>query len=339
MATISSCLTSQHDQDSGTNWKQSLREAVSDPYTLLEMLDLQHLATCIDAHNTFPLRVPQSYIAKIKSGNATDPLLLQILPTLNENHDDGLLDPVADLSFMPSEGLLHKYHGRALMITTGACAIHCRYCFRRHYPYAEASVSNKQLDASLRYLQQHEEIDEIILSGGDPLVLDDARLAQLINKLATVTHLRYLRIHTRLPVVLPERITPSLIELLNSTALRVSMVIHCNHANEIDHAEEKALWQLQQSGITLLNQSVLLKGVNDTAETLIALSKRLYDNRVLPYYLHLLDPVRGAMHFDVSARLASDLIETLRAKLPGYLVPKLVREVPNSTSKSAILAF
>lgn len=316
-------------------WKQALRDAVTQPQQLLEKLQLQHLSH-VDFDNRFSMRVPQAYIDKMRVGDASDPLLLQVLPQLAENATTGITDPVDDLSFMATEGVLHKYHGRALLITTGACAVNCRYCFRRHYPYGDASVSNKQLDKALKYLRKHDEIDEIILSGGDPLMLDDARLGRLIQQLESIPHLKYLRLHTRLPVVLPARICPSLVDLLSQSRLRSCVVIHCNHPNEISEPETEALHNLAGAGITLLNQSVLLKGINDSADILGRLSKRLYDNQVLPYYLHLLDPVRGAMHFDVATDTATALIERMRAQLPGYLVPKLVREIPNSPSKSAI---
>ncbi len=318
------------------DWKQQLQAAITDPLQLLQALGLDGHQHRIDAHSGFALRVPQAYVAKMQHGDPHDPLLLQVLPQLVERQPGGQLDPVADSHFMPAPGLLHKYHGRALLITTGACAIHCRYCFRRHYPYNEAGLSRARLQQVLSYLQQHEETDEVILSGGDPLVLDDRRLSALIEALEAVPHLRYLRFHTRLPVVLPARINSALIALLQRSRFRITLVVHCNHANEIAAEEGRALARLQSAGITLLNQSVLLKGINDDADTLAALSKRLYDHHVLPYYLHCLDPVQGGMHFEVGEQRAIEIIDRLRARLPGYLLPRLVREIPHSASKTAI---
>jgi EF-P beta-lysylation protein EpmB len=343
MPTDSSAVMQKPDRvaslHSGQQWKLELQQAITDTKVLLDLLELPELATTVDNSNPFALRVPQSYLRKIRRADPHDPLLLQVLPQLAEHASTGQLDPVADLNFMHSSGLLHKYHGRALMITTGACAIHCRYCFRRHYPYSDASISSRQLADTLVYLQQHTEIDEIILSGGDPLMLDDARLFDLIQQLENIEHLRYLRIHSRLPVVLPSRINPALLDGLQQSRFKLSMVIHCNHANEIADDETRVLQQLHHAGISLLNQSVLLKGINDDADNLIELSKRLYDSHVLPYYLHMLDPVQGAMHFDVGAELALAIVESMRASLPGYLVPRLVREIPNSASKTAISAI
>lgn len=313
-----------------------MQQAITNGEQLLDRLGLSHLAPNLDANNPFPIRLPDSYLHKMRHGDATDPLLLQVLPQLIENDSSGSRHPVHDLDFMQVPGLLHKYHGRALLITTGACAIHCRYCFRRHYPYAEASTKNNELEHSLRYLQQHPEIDEIILSGGDPLMLSDARLSRLIAQLDDIAQLRFLRIHTRIPVVLPSRVNDALIEILSRTRLKVCVVVHSNHANEICVAEQHVFERLRGAGMHLLNQSVLLKGINDSVDTLVKLSKKLYENDVLPYYLHMLDPVQGAMHFAVSESRASKIIDGMRGKLPGYLVPRLVREIPNSPSKSAI---
>ncbi len=322
--------------DNRQHWKQQLQQAVSNSHELLRRLGLEHLNNRIEHDSPFPLRAPQAYLDKIRYGDENDPLLLQILPQLQENQAGGEQDPVQDLRFMPAPGLLQKYHGRALLVTTGACAVHCRYCFRRHYPYADAGLSLRQLDESLAWLQQQPDIDEVILSGGDPLALDDERLSALIAKLESLPQLRYLRIHTRLPVVLPDRITPTLIDLLAGSRLRATVVIHCNHANEIADEEMRALDQLHRAGITLLNQSVLLKGVNDDADTLAQLSKKLHDSKVLPYYLHCLDPVQGGMHFEVNESDAIHIMTQLRARLPGYLLPRLVREIPDSDSKTAI---
>lgn len=320
-----------------SDWKKQLAEAISSPAELLQQLELEHVLTDrIEFAPNFRLRVTQAYLNKIKKGDANDPLLLQILPTLTENELTGDTDPVGDLNAMPSSGLLHKYHGRALIITTAACAIHCRYCFRRHFPYSEAQALSSQWPATLEYLRQHTDINEVILSGGDPLVLDDDKLAALCRDLETIPHIKWLRIHTRLPVVLPARITPSLLAWMRASRFRITMVIHANHANELGSDEMIALQALQNINITLLNQSVLLKNINDKASSLIALNHRLHDAGVIPYYLHLLDQVQGGLHFDVKYEKACQLIDNIRARLPGYLVPRLVVEEKGKSSKTAI---
>jgi len=322
------------------NWKKELADATISAYKLIERLQLETCPDLVDEHSSFRCLVTESFIKKMQPGNINDPLLRQVLPLSKENYlpaqHAGTIDPVGDINSLALPGLLHKYHGRALLISTGACAIHCRYCFRRHYPYQQSSCNSNALEQACTYLKQHVEIDEIILSGGDPLVLDDEKLAKLIAQLETVAQLTTLRIHTRLPVVLPERISSNLLRLLQSSRFHVVMVIHSNHANELQHTEYKKLHSLHEAGITLLNQSVLLRGINDTADSLTALSKRLFQCRTLPYYLHLLDPVKGAMHFEVDRKHALDLIDQLQQQLPGYLVPKLVQEVAGKPSKTAI---
>ncbi len=322
------------------SWKQALSNAITSPAQLIKELGLsKELASAIIKQPDFKCLVPRSYLKKIQPGDINDPLLKQVLPLIIENEQQGLLDPVGDLTAMPSNGLLHKYHGRALLITTGACAIHCRYCFRRHYPYQQAACKPSVMQKIFNYLQTHTDIDEIILSGGDPLVLDDAKLRLLFTQLENIDSLISLRIHTRVPVVLPSRITGNLLHLLKSSRFRITMVIHANHANELGEDEQQGLKQLHNAGITLLNQSVLLKDINDDATSLIQLSKRLHACFTLPYYLHMLDPVQGAMHFDTSKQLAIALINTLRAQLPGYLVPRLVQEIPGNESKTAIFSI
>jgi EF-P beta-lysylation protein EpmB len=320
------------------DWKRELAAAITSSEELLHLLQLDpQLPTAAPAN--FRLRVPRAYAAKMRPGDARDPLLLQVLPRTAEFAGTGLLDPVADLEAMPTPGLLHKYHGRVLLITTGACAVHCRYCFRRNFPYSEASISTSHLQAALDYIGAHSEIREVILSGGDPLVLDDDKLAALENQLSEIEHVKWLRIHTRLPVVLPARITPALLDWMQSSRLKITLVMHANHANEIGEHETIALAALRRAGVTLLNQSVLLHQVNDNTETLIELSQRLHDSGVLPYYLHLLDKTRGAMHFDVPSATAVQIIDQMRARLPGYLVPRLVREQPGENSKTAIFSI
>ena len=322
------------------NWKQALSNAITSPAALLEQLGLSAaLSEKTDMQSGFRCRVPKAYLDKMQAGDSNDPLLRQVLPLAEENLPQGLRDPVGDLAAMAHDGLLHKYPARALLITTGACAVHCRYCFRRHYPYAEASYTPAAMDKTLDYLERHPDIDEVILSGGDPLVLDDEKLQQLVTALEGVSTVTTLRIHTRLPVVLPSRITTELTGLLANSRFRVTLVIHANHANELMQEEQRVLKQLHLAGVTLLNQSVLLKGVNDTASALMALSRRLHACYTLPYYLHMLDPVQGAMHFDCPQKTALEIIQTLREQLPGYLVPKLVREIPGNRSKTAIFSI
>ena len=326
--------------DAESLWKKELANATTSVASLLEQLDLSHQIEAVNIQPGFKCLVTESYIDKIQTGNINDPLLQQVLPLNKETHlrtqQNGLNDPVGDINAQTSQGLLHKYHGRILLISTGACAIHCRYCFRRHYPYQQSFCSNKALNHALDYLKQHAEIEEVILSGGDPLILDNEKLSDLIEKLETIRHLHTLRIHTRLPVVLPNRINTGLIQLLQSSRFQIVMVIHANHANELQHAEYTKLHLLQQAGITLLNQSVLLKGINDTSETLVTLSRRLFQCKTLPYYLHLLDPVNGAMHFEVAKITALCLKKEMEEQLPGYLVPRLVEEIAGNKSKTAI---
>jgi EF-P beta-lysylation protein EpmB len=320
-----------------SGWQQALAHAIRDPAVLLDKLSLP--ATLLPAAKVaaqqFPLRVPLSYLERIEPGNPNDPLLRQVLPMQAEtiNQSDGVLDPVGDMQAMAAPGVLHKYRGRALLVTTGACAIHCRYCFRRHFPYNESNPLAVHWPKTLEYLQQDTTISEIILSGGDPLSMNDTRLARLISDLEQVEHLQTLRIHSRLPVVLPERVTRGLCTSLNLTRFKTVMVLHSNHPNEIDTAVVEAANRLRQSGAILLNQSVLLKGVNDRVDTLESLSRQLFAADVLPYYLHQFDPVRGAMHFAVEEQLGRSLIRQLQDRLPGYLVPRYVREIAGFESK------
>jgi EF-P beta-lysylation protein EpmB len=271
----------------------------------------------------------------MQPGNPADPLLRQVLPLAEELAEvpGYTADPVGDLDAKAGTGLLHKYHGRALLITTGACAVHCRYCFRRHFPYSEEQAGRDQWAGVLADLAGRADIDEVILSGGDPLSLSDQRLQPLIEGLDRIGHLRRLRIHTRLPIVLPDRLTAELATMLAASRLTVSMVLHANHPNELTGTLGDALGPLRQSGITLLNQAVLLAGVNDEVDTLARLSEALFDLGILPYYLHQLDPVSGAAHFQVADETARLLHKALRDRLPGYLLPRLVCEKPGAPAK------
>ncbi len=286
----------------------------------------------------FPLRVPGGFAQRMRAGDTNDPLLRQVLPTTEELRDVAgySADPVGDLNAMIAPGVLHKYHGRALLIVTGACAIHCRYCFRRAYPYSSHSVSRRDFQAAVNALDSDPTIEEVILSGGDPLTLSNEKLAALIDALTAITHIKRIRIHTRIPVVLPERIDSTLLDLLARCAKPIVVVIHCNHAQEIDDSVAAAVAELSNIGATLLNQSVLLRGVNDSVDALVELSECLFDIGILPYYLHQLDPVAGAAHFNVDNSRAIELIDAVTARLPGYLVPRLVREIPGEHAKKLV---
>lgn len=328
------------NHDIQDQWKKELADSITSPQLLLSKLSLDsELASSVLNNPAFKLRVPLHFVTKMKIGDRSDPLLKQVLPTVDETVESGMEDPVGDLSSMPSPGLHHKYHGRALIITTGACAVNCRYCFRRHYPYEQANTKNAHLAETLNYLKQNREIKEIILSGGDPLTLDDKKISYILRELELIPNIKWLRVHTRLPIMLPSRITDSLLELFSNSRFRTTFVIHTNHANELSSAEFRVFEKIRQNDILLLNQSVLLKGINDNADDLIKLSEKLYDYGVLPYYLHCFDPVRGAMHFDVNRQTAIALVDEIRNRLPGLLVPKLVKEELGKPSKTAIFSI
>jgi EF-P beta-lysylation protein EpmB len=318
-------------------WQRELARAITDPAELLTLLglDTSLLAGAQAAGRQFALRVPRGFVARMRPGDPHDPLLRQVLPLDAECQEvAGFgMDPVGDLASRAGTGLLHKYSGRALLITTGACAIHCRYCFRRHFPYAEQNAASGGWEQTLESLRADTSIRELILSGGDPLSLSTRRLTQLTQGLPAAPHIQRLRLHSRYPIVLPERIDAGLIEWLVNLPLQKVMVIHANHANELDDNVAQACRKLARAGVTLLNQSVILAGVNDDAIALAALSERLFAMQVLPYYLHVLDRVQGAAHFDVPESRAVQLVQTLMSTLPGYLVPRLVREIPGAPSK------
>ena len=321
-------------------WQIALANVIKDPVELLKQLGLSDKLASIDGDilKKFPLRVPQSYINKMNFGDVDDPLLRQVFPLIDEalNVENFVTDPVGDSLATTAPGILQKYYGRALLVTTGACAIHCRYCFRRHFPYGDSNPLAGQWLQTLATLREDTTINEVILSGGDPLVLSDSKLASMVADIEKLSHIKRLRIHTRLPIVLPERVDHYLLNWIQETSLQVIMVIHANHANEIDGEVEDAMNKLRVANCQLLNQAVLLKGVNDNAATLYDLSERLSDINVQPYYLHLLDPVAGASHFDVSEQDGIELISQLRTMLPGYLVPRLVREQQGKASKTII---
>lgn len=321
-------------------WQTALANAVKEPTVLLAQLGLSDKLQAIDADaiKNFPLRVPQAYINKMRHGDKDDPLLRQVFPLIDEGFDvaDFVADPVGDNLAVTSPGILQKYQGRALLLTTGACAIHCRYCFRRHFPYGDSNPLASQWQQTLVNIAEDLSINEVILSGGDPLSLTDNKLVSLVHDLEKIPHLKRLRIHTRLPIVLPERVDEHLLSWIADAKLQVVMVIHANHANEIDDFVAKALNKLRIAGCQLLNQTVLLKGINDSSQALYDLSERLSEVAVIPYYLHLLDKVSGASHFDVSEQHGIELIAQIRKMLPGYLVPRLVREQQGEASKTII---
>jgi EF-P beta-lysylation protein EpmB len=324
-------------------WQIELGLAFSRPADLLAYLQLPAGTPCADreparaqhASIDFPLRVPRGYAARMEKGNPDDPLFRQVWQRAEEDLDvPGFADDaVGDLPARRPGGIVHKYEGRALVLATGACAVHCRYCFRRHFPYSDALASRDHWREALHTLAHDRSLHEVILSGGDPLSLPDEKLAEFAEALDFLPHVQTLRIHTRQPVVLPERVDDALLAWLRRGRLRKLMVIHANHANELDDAVRAALAALRGAGVTLLNQSVLLRGVNDSARVLVQLSQRLFECGVMPYYLHMLDRVRGTTHFEVPEGEARALVSAAAAHLPGYLVPRLVREVAGAPAK------
>ncbi|MDD5754874.1 MAG: EF-P beta-lysylation protein EpmB [Methylococcales bacterium] len=320
-----------------TNWQTQLASAFTDFKTLFEYLQLSpsELNLSSDAAKQFPLRVPLAFAARIEKGNPHDPLLRQILPIDDElkSYAGFSDDPVGDLNAVKQTGVLHKYHGRVLLINTGACAIHCRYCFRRNFPYADLQLNKQQESDVIQTIQNDTSIQEVILSGGDPLILNDARLARLFEALEGISTLKRIRIHTRLPIVLPARVTDELLFLLENSSKKIIVVVHCNHANEIGDDVAQACQRLKSAGVTLLNQSVLLCDVNNDVETLCTLSERLFEVGVLPYYLHFLDKANGTGHFQVSKTEALALLTAVQNRLSGYLVPKLVTEQAGELAK------
>ncbi|WP_374603741.1 EF-P beta-lysylation protein EpmB [Arenimonas sp.] len=321
-------------------WQQLWRDAIRDPAELLGLLGLPELAGRLSpgAMTGFPLRVPRGFVDRMRRGDPHDPLLRQVLPLDDE---DRVLpgfgtDAVGDLAASGGTGVIHKYRGRVLLVATGSCAVHCRYCFRRHYPYAEQTAAAGGWREALDYLAADTSVSEVLLSGGDPLSLSTAKLAEFTRALAGLPHVRRLRLHTRLPVVLPERVDEELLAWLASLPWPVVMVVHANHGNEIDEAVAAALARLRGAGVHLLNQAVLLRGVNDSLPALADLSERLFAAGTLPYYLHQLDRVAGTAHFEVPDERARFLHGELAASLPGYLVPRLVREVAGAPAKTPL---
>ncbi|MFA2969228.1 EF-P beta-lysylation protein EpmB [Acinetobacter pittii] len=323
------------------NWQSQLSDLITDPSELLSLLELsseQLLSGAILASEKFKLRVPRAFVGKMNAKNPLDPLLLQVLPhhLELEEHPEFVTDPLGEEAANQLPGVLHKYKSRFLLTLTGACAVHCRYCFRRHFPYQENLPKNEDWLNIKNYIEANPNINEVILSGGDPLTLSNRKLALWLERLSSLKQIQILRIHSRVPIVIPNRIDQELISLLKNSRLRIVLVVHSNHASELDDFTCSKLLQLSDHHITVLNQAVLLKGVNDSAQTLVDLSYRLFEARVMPYYLHVLDKVKGAQHFDLESSKIDDIYRDVLANLPGYLVPKLVREIAGEKNKTPL---
>ena len=323
------------------NWQSQLSDLITDPLELLNLLELstdQLLSGAILASEKFKLRVPRAFVGKMNAKDPLDPLLLQVLPhhLELEEHPEFVTDPLGEEAANQLPGVLHKYKSRFLLTLTGACAVHCRYCFRRHFPYQENLPKNEDWLNIKNYIESNPDINEVILSGGDPLTLSNRKLALWLERLSSLKQVKILRIHSRVPIVIPNRIDEELISLLKNSRLRIILVVHSNHASELDDFTCSKLLQLSDEHITVLNQAVLLKGVNDSAETLVDLSYRLFEARVMPYYLHVLDKVKGAQHFDLIPSEIDAIYQDVLASLPGYLVPKLVREIAGEKNKTPL---
>ena len=322
------------------SWQEQLANAIRHPDELLKYVGLspESIGYSEKMIQQFAVRIPHVFADRIKKNDPKDPILRQVFPFLDEEtiNDAYIDDPLAENEVQPVQGLLHKYEGRVLSITTGACAIHCRYCFRRHFPYQEASSTGKHWQNSLELIKDDKTIHEVILSGGDPLSLSDRRLFEMIQAINEINHIKRIRFHTRIPVVLPDRLSEGLLKRLSVFNKTIVFVLHINHANEIDDAVAHNIDLLRRFNITLLNQSVLLKGVNDNIDVLINLSEKLIDNQVVPYYLHLLDPVSGASHYDVDIKQAKLLINKMHSSLSGYMIPRLVKEEIGAKGKTNI---
>lgn len=320
-----------------SSWQQAISQSITDPRELFELLelDMNDLPQAIAATELFPLRVQHSFVARMQKGNLQDPLLMQVLPIGKEciQTENYSADPLQEKNVNPLPGLLHKYQGRVLLTVTGICGVNCRFCFRREFAYDENNPGKFGWKKVIEYIASDTSIDEIIFSGGDPLVANDPTLAELAHAIAEIPHVKTLRIHSRMPIVLPERITEEFLQWFTHSRLNPVMVVHCNHPNEINDEVKAALKKLRQANVILLNQAVLLKEINDSTETLIELSKKLMEMGVMPYYLHMLDKVQGAAHFAVTETQASQILQEMAGRVAGYLVPKLVKEVPGALAK------
>jgi EF-P beta-lysylation protein EpmB len=325
------------------HWQQALSSAITDPEELINLLELDYafLEPAKKATALFPLKIPRAFLSRIKKGNPYDPLLLQFLPLglELEDHSGFTKDPLNELAVNPEKGLLHKYRGRVLLTLTSVCGVNCRFCFRRHFPYEDNNPGTTGWEKTLEYIAKDKSISEVILSGGDPLVASDNLLNQFSKKLALIPHIKRLRIHSRMPIVLPERICDEFLQWIKESPLKIILVTHSNHPNEINEDVKMAMQKLQEAKVTLLNQSVLLKKINDDAKTLIHLSEALFEAGILPYYLHVLDKVQGSAHFDMAREKAFTLHQEMSACLPGFLVPKLVCEQPGAQAKTPIVSL
>ena len=326
------------------DWRAVLARAIRDPLELCWRLELPVSLAAEAEQSTvgFRVLVPEPYLARIRPGDCADPLLLQVLPRKEELATESIesgpqfvSDPLHEAEILRTPGLLGKYKGRVLIVASGVCAVHCRFCFRRHFPYTPA-LSGAAWSGIIQHIAADPTIEEVILSGGDPLTTRDSRLAEVAQELAEIPHVRRLRVHSRLPIVIPQRVNDELLGWLRGTRLATFMVVHCNHPAELDAATGDALGRLVDAGVPVLNQAVLMRGINDDIETLAELCSRLVDLRVMPYYLHQLDRVAGAAHFEVPESRGRELVRQLRARLPGYAVPRYVRDVPGATHKEIL---
>lgn len=326
-------------RESSHRWQKILAQGFSSAEALLDYLGLPKSLGCDQAEQAFATRVPRGYAARMVHGDAMDPLLRQVLAQPIEMLDvpSYVKDPLLEQAYNPEKGLIHKYHSRVLLTLTGACAINCRYCFRRHFPYQDNNPGRAGWTSVLNYIRDNPQLNEVILSGGDPLLAPDARLMALMTEIASISHIKTLRIHSRIPIVLPERISTTFQRSLAAIPLNKVVVLHSNHPNEIDETVALACQRLRQAGCHLLNQSVLLAGVNDDVDILANLSERLFSIGVLPYYLHLLDKVAGAAHFDLPHERSLAIFRALQVKLAGYLVPRLACEEPGVAHKTLFL--
>lgn len=333
-------LATIHDSvRAGLGWKEQMKRAIRDPQELASRLKLPPpTEKQLQAARMFGLFVPEAFLSRIRPADPTDPLLLQILPQADETRQtEGFIkDPLAESDAKRADGLLQKYQGRVLLITNSVCAVNCRYCFRRHFPYEQTPHSTSQWSEAINQIATDTSIKEVIFSGGDPLTLVDEKLAEIVRKVDSLDHVSRIRFHSRLPIVIPDRVTDELIELIQSLTAKAVFVIHSNHANELDDDVAFALKRLKDTGCQLLNQSVLMRGVNDNVDALVALSNRLIECDTLPYYLHQLDRVQGTSHFEVSVEHGKKLIAGMRSQLPGYSVPRYACENPGQPNKTVI---
>ena len=327
--------------DQQKNWQDAFSDLIDSPEALAQALSLPSDAFAdvfAHANSGFALKVPRQFVQKMRRGDIHDPLLRQVLPTFAENVavSGFVTDPLGENAANPLKGIIHKYASRVLIPVTGACMVHCRYCFRQHFAYNDNLPTGNDWQAIGEYIRAHPAIHEVILSGGDPLSLNERRLNQILDTLEALPQIRTIRLHSRVPVVIPERLDDALLTRLQASRCQIVLVVHANHPNELDDATLHHLARTRMAGVTVLNQSVLLKGINDNADTLAKLSERLWQAQVLPYYLHVLDKVAGAAHFYIPDEQAVEIYWQLLAKCAGYLVPKLVRELPDQPNKTPL---